>query len=75
LVGAEGTIAYEPASGPAVSADPVIEAVGRGAEAQALLEEVLDMILLELQAPGGAGQAANVREWVWTGFLDAVTNR
>ncbi|MEQ1855470.1 MAG: hypothetical protein ABL963_03315 [Longimicrobiales bacterium] len=75
LVQAEGTIAYEPASGPAVSNDPVIEATGRGPEAQALLEQVLDMILAELRGPGGPGQAANVREWVWTGFLDAVTNR
>lgn len=74
LVRAEGTIAYEPASGPAVSADPVIEAVGRGPEAQALLEQVLDLILTELQATGGAGEAANVREWVYDGLLDAVTN-
>jgi hypothetical protein len=74
LVRAEGTIAYEPASGPAVSNDPVIEAAGRGAEAQALLEQVLDTILAELQGDGGPREAANVREWVWTGFLDAVAN-
>lgn len=74
LVGAEGTIAYEPASGRGVSSDPVIEAVGRGPQAQALLNQVLDLILAELQGPGGPGEAANVREWVWTGFLDAVTN-
>jgi hypothetical protein len=74
LVQAEGTIAYEPASGPAVSSDPVIEAAGRGAEAQALLEQVLDMILAELQGEGGPGEAANVREWVYAGLLDAVAN-
>jgi hypothetical protein len=75
LVQAEGTIAYEPAAGQRVSSDPIIEAVGRGPEAQALLERVLDNILAELQGPGGPGEAANVREWVWAGLLDAVTNR
>jgi len=74
LVQAEGTIAYEPAAGQRVSNDPIIEAVGRGPEAQALLERVLDSVLAELQGPGGPGQASNVREWVWTGVLDAVTN-
>jgi hypothetical protein len=74
LVRAEGTIAYEPASGRGVSGDPVIEAVGRGPEAQNLLNEVLDTILAELQSAGGAGEAANVREWVWAGLLDAVAN-
>lgn len=74
LVEAEGTISYEPAVGPGVSADPVIEAVGRGAEAQALLDDVLDLILGELHDENGPGEAAHVREWVWDGLLDAVTN-
>jgi hypothetical protein len=74
LAEAEGTIAYQPASGRGVSADPVIEAVGRGPQAQALLNQVLDTILAELQGPGGPGESANVREWVWAGLLDAVTN-
>jgi hypothetical protein len=74
LVRAEGTIAYEPASGAAVSADPVIEAAGRSPEAQTLLEQVLDLVLTELQGSGGPGEAANVREWVYGGLLDAVTN-
>ncbi len=74
LVRAEGTIAYQPASGRGVSSDPVIEAVGRGPEAQALLNQVLDLILAELQRAGGPGEAAKVREWVWAGYLDAVTN-
>ncbi len=52
----------------------MIEAVGRGPEAQALLNQVLDLMLAEVQGPDGPGQAANVREWVWTGFLEAVTN-
>jgi hypothetical protein len=75
LVQAEGTISYEPASGAAVSGDPVIEAVGRSPEAQALLERVLDDILADLQGPGGPGESANVRDWVWTGFLSAVTSQ
>jgi hypothetical protein len=74
LVNAEGTIIYEPATGPAVSRDPVIEAAGRSPQSQALLEQVLDLILVELQGQGGAGEAANVREWVWGGLLDAVAN-
>jgi hypothetical protein len=74
LVGAEGTISYEPALGPRVSADPVIEAVGRNPDAQALLDQVLDMILGQLHADGGPGESRNVREWVWDGFLEAVTS-
>jgi len=74
LVRAEGTIQYEPASGPRVSNDPVIEATGRGAQAQALLEQVLDQILAQLQGNGGPQEASRVRDWVWTGLLDAVAN-
>jgi hypothetical protein len=74
LVRAEGTIAYQPATGPAVSADPVIEAVGRSREAQALLDQVLDLILGHVHGAGGPGETANVREWVWDGLLDAVAS-
>jgi hypothetical protein len=74
LVRAEGTIAYQPATGPAVSRDPVIEAVGRGPEAQALLDQVLDLILDRIHGPGGPGEVGNVREWVWRGLLDAVAS-
>jgi hypothetical protein len=73
LVGAEGTIMYQPATGPALSSDPVIEAVGRSPQAQTLLNQVLDAILDSLQATGGPGESRNVREWVWTGLLEAVT--
>ncbi|HUF75657.1 MAG TPA: hypothetical protein VMM35_05230 [Longimicrobiales bacterium] len=73
LVQAEGTIMHQPASGPALSGDPVIEAVGRSADAQALLNQVLDAVLAELHGESGPGEASNVREWVWVGFLDAVT--
>jgi hypothetical protein len=74
LVSAEGTIMYQPATGPALSADPVIEAVGRSPQAQALLNQVLDVILRELHAENGPGEVRNVREWVWRGFLEAVTS-
>jgi hypothetical protein len=74
LIAAEGSILYEPATGPAVSSDPVIEAVGRTPADQALLEEILDAILAELRGEGGAGNASNVREWVYGGLLDAVAN-
>jgi hypothetical protein len=74
LISAEGTIAYQPATGPALSQDPVIEAVGRSPEAQALLNRVLDLILTELHDERGPEEARNVREWVWDGLLDAVTS-
>jgi hypothetical protein len=74
LQAAEGRILYEPAAGAAVSSDPVIEAVGRTPEDQALLEEVLDAILAQLQGEGRAGTASNVRAWVYGGLLGAVTN-
>jgi hypothetical protein len=74
LVDAEGTILYQPASGPVLSSDPAIEAVGRTPADQALLEEVLDAILAELQGVGRAGTRENVREWVYGGLLDAVAN-
>lgn len=74
LLAAEGRILYEPATGPRVSNDPVIEAVGRTPADQSLLEEILDAILAELQGAGGAGAAPNVREWVYGGLLDAVTS-
>jgi hypothetical protein len=73
LVQAEGTILYQPATGRALSADPVIEAVGRSAGAQTVLNQVLDAILAEVHADGGPGEASNVREWVWVGFLEATT--
>jgi len=70
----EGTISYEPATGSPVSGEPVVEAVGRDPNAQALLDQVLEMILTELDGPEGPRQAANVGEWIWDGLLDAVAN-
>jgi hypothetical protein len=57
-----------------VSRDPVIEAVGRSPEAQALLDQVLDLILERIHGPGGPGEVANVREWVSRGLLEAVAS-
>lgn len=74
LVEAEGTIAYEPAATTPVSGDPVIEAVGRNPDAQALLNQVLDMILTELDPPNGPGNVSQLSEWIWNGILAAVTN-
>jgi len=74
LVEAEGTIAYEPATGTPISGDPVIQAVGRNPDAQALLDEVLDMILAQLNQPNGPGNARNLEEWMWSGILDAVAS-
>jgi hypothetical protein len=74
LVAAEGRILYEPATGSRVSNDPVIEAAGRTPADQDLLEEVLDAILGEMRGSGGPGTASYVREWVYEGLLDAVTN-
>jgi len=74
LVEAEGTILYEPAAATPVSGDPVIEAVGRSPEAQALLEDVLDMILRALNEPTGPGRSTNVGAWVWDGLLNAVAS-
>jgi hypothetical protein len=74
LLAAEGRILYEPATGPRVSTDPVIEAAGRTPGDQALLEDILDAILGELRGPSGPGTASYVREWVYEGLLDAVTN-
>jgi hypothetical protein len=74
LVTAEGRILFEPATGARLSTDPVIEAVGRTPADQDLLDEILDAVLGELRGPGGPGTARNVREWVYGGLLDAVTN-
>jgi hypothetical protein len=74
LADVEGTIAYEPGSGSPVSEDRVIEAIGRNPDAQAFLDQVMEMILTELDGPDGPGQITNVSEWVWDGLLDAVAN-
>jgi hypothetical protein len=74
LVRAEGTIAFDAASGPSGSGDPTGGAVGRSAEAQSLLNQVLEMVSTSLDPPRGPGRTANVAERVWDGILSAVAN-
>lgn len=53
VVELEGRISYEPIRGPRVSADPVIEAAGIDAEAQARLDAALDRLLAALHGTDG----------------------
>lgn len=63
LVEAEGLLLYD-ATG----------STGRNAESQLLLDQVLELLEGALDADGeGPSSGGNVREWVWDGFLDAVT--
>ena len=75
LVGAEGLILFDGtgATGPvgAIGAG----ASGRDTDAQLLLDQVADLMDRVLSADGlGPDEGRNVREWVWGGFLDVVTN-
>jgi hypothetical protein len=70
LVEAEGLILYDPGSG---SAGLGAGSTARDADAQLLLDQVLDLLTSTLDAGGlGPREGARVREWVWDGFLDAV---
>jgi len=75
LVEAEGLILFD-ATGSTGAPGPVGRGTyGRDADAQLLLDQVLDLLSGALEADGvGPRQSANVRAWVWDGFLDAVTN-
>lgn len=47
---------------------------GRDADAQLLLDQVIDVLSARLSASGlGPRTGTNVREWIWDGFLGAVT--
>ena len=70
LVEAEGLILYDPGSG---GAELGAGTTARDADAQLLLDQVLDLLTSTLDAGGlGPHEGARVREWVWDGFLDAV---
>jgi hypothetical protein len=73
LTAIEGSISYEPAIGPRVSADPVLEAAGVDPESQAVLEALLDQVVDALHAGGfGPDESEAVRAWAWQGFLGTV---
>jgi len=47
---------------------------GRDSEADLLLAQVVELLTASLDGEGlGPGDGANVRSWVWDGFLDAAT--
>ncbi len=70
----EGSITYEPAQGPSLSADPVIQAVGRDEETQQQLNDALDRVLDALSADGlGPVDADVVPSWVFEGFREVIT--
>ncbi|MCH7532791.1 MAG: hypothetical protein IIB36_13685 [Gemmatimonadetes bacterium] len=72
LVQHTGSIRYEPARGPRLSADPVLEAAGTDPESQLLLERALDRVLRALTLDGrGAIQTERIPDWVM-GSIDRV---
>ena len=74
LVESEGLILFDPGSGAAGEAGMGAGAFGRDAEADLLLSQVIDLLSGSLDGDGlGPGVGANVRAWVWDGFLDAAT--
>lgn len=76
LTAIEGSITHEPAGGPGVSADPVLEAAGVDADAQAILDGLLDEVVDALDADGvGPRETAAVRRWVWDAFRETVGAR
>lgn len=72
LIGIEGRISYQPARGGGVSADPVLEAVGQDAEAQAALEAALDRVLVALHGGGSETRSAwdQVPLWLTRGLAE-----
>ena len=71
LVEAEGLLLHDAGA----AADGLGAGVsGRDADAQRLLRQVVELLSARLDADGlGPGDGGSVREWVWDGFLDAVT--
>jgi hypothetical protein len=73
LLDREEDITFEPAVGPRISADPVLQAAGRDPETQRQLEAALDRVLDAL-SPRNSGpvEAAALPAWVFDGLRDAV---
>lgn len=74
LVESEGLILYEPGGSAGGETGMGAGAYGRDAEAEQLLSQVIELLSTSLEGEGmGPGDGANVRAWVWDGFLDAAT--
>lgn len=73
LVEREEVITYEPAVGPRISTDPILQAASTDPETQQLLETALDRVLDALSARElGPVEAAGVRAWMFEGLRDVV---
>lgn len=68
VVALEGRVTHEPARGPRLSADPVLEAAGRDAETQERLEAGIDRVMAALHGASDAGLS-------WEGVPDWVPSR
>lgn len=74
LVEAEGLILIDPSGPIGIQSGIGRGAYGRDPDSQLLLDQVVEVLNETLRADGaGPVQGVNVREWVWSGFLDAVT--
>jgi len=74
LVGAEGLILYDASGSTGRPAGIGAGTSGRDPDTAILLDQVVDLLGRALDADGrGPREGANVREWVWDGFLDVVT--
>lgn len=74
LLEAEGLILIDPSGPIGIQSGIGRGAYGRDPDSQLLLDQVVEVLNETLRAEGaGPVQGVNVREWVWSGFLDAVT--
>jgi hypothetical protein len=74
LIEAEGVILYDPSGATGRAGGIGVGTSGRDSDAQLLLDQVIDLLETALVADGmGPREGSNVREWVWGGFLAAVS--
>lgn len=74
LLGAEGLVLYDATETTGRSGGIGAGTSGRDSDSQLLLDQVIDLLEGVLDSDGmGPREGANVREWVWGGFLDVVT--
>ena len=75
LVEIEGRVLHD-ATGATGRPEGIGEGIsGRDPDSQLRITQVIDLLDARLDADGmGPGEGANVREWVWSGFLDAITH-